>query len=271
MATTPTPLADPQVAPLQPVAPSPEPQPAPAAPAADPWFLEAPTGTRYRTAEDAVRGVAEKDATIDRYKQQLAQAQAALGATPQAPPQPTYLELLEQAVQPGGNRAAFQDAIQADIRRQAQEIADQMLGQFNPLLQNAGLNRAVEIASTGPNGDPNIPAFVRSETFRTLSKNYPVLAEAMTHVNNPRFATEQLPQIILLAYHASRGLTSAPATAPAQAAPPQQRSLTPTATPAPAAPVSGGPLTREQRAQLYNQFSNVSTEDWRTAIQNQGQ
>ena len=36
------------------------------------WFLEAPTGTKYRTADDAVAGIAHKDQYISELKEQVA-------------------------------------------------------------------------------------------------------------------------------------------------------------------------------------------------------
>lgn len=270
MATTPTSVP---AAPAQPQAPPADPQsqgffdsPESQGPATPPepaseWFLEAPTGSRYRSADDAVRGIAEKDATISRLQQQLQQVQSAFGQPqPQAPAGPNYLQIMERALTEQ-NPALFQDVVINDIRKEARNIVREAMENLNPLITHAGLNHAVEIASTGPNGDPNIPNFVRSEGFRQLTKKWDVLGNAIqAGAADPKFATTQLPQILQMAYALSQVGAAAPA-APNQ---PQQR--TPSATTVPAQPTTSPAQSRQE---LYKRFSEITPTEWAEAQGNQ--
>lgn len=258
MATTPVVIPDPNAAAaLQtPVAPPADPSAAPpsqpaAAPVTENWFLEAPSGTRYRTLDDAVAGVAEKDATIARLKQQVAQGQQALGSAPQAVPQPTLVDILEQAISTG-NKALVDQALDQMVQAKMQSFMQPM----QPIIQHSTLNRAVEVAALS---DPNIPAFVKSDAFRQVAKDFPVLGEAIQNAQlNPVYAEQQLPQILQIARLAALARTAAPAAAPA---PPAQRPTPPSTTPA--TPVAATAATNKDA--LYDLFSQVSPEDWRAA------
>jgi len=235
MATLPTinPNANPNESTYQPADPSSEPVVQPIDPAStqavqDPetgeWFLEAPSGTRYRTADDAIAGITEKDRTIARLQAERSTFQQLLTgqSQQQAPAEPSWYELMEAdlAATQGGkpNPNSFQKAVQASIRSEAQKLAQDMLGQLSPLVQYAGLNRAVEIASSEPKGDPNLPAFVKSPAFREVMKEWPTLGRAIQEgQRNPVYAEQQLPEILRIAYMLARAKAGAPAVAPAPA------------------------------------------------------
>jgi len=184
------------------------------------WFLEAPTGTRYRTAEDAVAGVAEKDRTITRLQAEKDAIARMVGGQPAQPAQPSIYDIMDQDLKNGTNR--LQDTINQQVDRLVQERLDSRFGALQPMIQDAGLSQAARMAAAGPRGDPNIPAFVRSPAFRELTKTWPTLGNAIQAGSaDPRFAVEQLPEILQLAYVIAKAQTAAPAAAPTQRSTPQ--------------------------------------------------
>lgn len=259
---TATPQAEPTAVPPQPaVAPDPAPTTVSADAPPSEWFLEAPTGTRYRTPEAAVQGIAEKDATIQRLQQQLSQIQQAVVPQPQAPTGTDYLSLLDRSLKEN-NPALFREALQHDIRAEAEALVAQMRNQMNPLVGYAGFNRAVDLASSGPNGNPNIRNFVQSDAFGAVTKKWPIFDAALkSAASDPAYYETQVPQILQVMYSlAAQPGTAAPA--PQPTAPPLQRMPTPTTTPAqPTAPTTGA-----SREQLYSRFGDVSPEDWAAAM-----
>lgn len=81
------------------------------------WFLEAETGTRYKTAEDARIGIAVKDRVIEQYKEMF----GSLGKAPQVQPQ--------SATDP---QAAFEAEIAQIAKAQEQRLMQ------NPRWREAG-------------------------------------------------------------------------------------------------------------------------------------
>lgn len=242
-----------------------QPQAAPTQAAQDPasgqWFLEAPTGTKYRTAQDAVAGITEKDQTIHRLQQQIQNAtQVFNGQQPQAAAVPSFVELLEKAVQPGGDHKALEAYLTNRIQEQAQALYQQQYGSIAPLVQHAGLNRAVEIAASGPKGDPNIVNFVRSQSFRDIATEWPELGEAIQQgASDANYAVTKLPNLIRMAYKlASVAAPAAPAVPAQPSRFPIPSSTTPPTQPVPNAATSGSLLQNMD-------WSSISASDWATA------
>lgn len=234
MSTTPTalPSAPPQATtddwfPADPQAPAGEPQAPTAAPAPPAEFLRAETGTVYKTAEEAARGVAEKDRFIATQKQQIDQYQRMLAAAAgipqgQSPQQPSFIAALEASVK--NNDGSFERLLGQYVASQM----DQRLQGLQPMVEFSSTERA--IAQAGQQFDPNIPNFVRSEAYQQVlahpaGKN---LALAIrTAATNPhlrmadgRTFGEALPEFLYNTYLVGRALTPAPA--PVAAAPPQR-------------------------------------------------
>lgn len=251
MATTPTAVpTDPQIDPSQPVydpndpwgsslsGATPPAQPAPleqppapqtpaAAPGTDQWYLEVSPQTRYRTAEEAVRGFAEKDrviaertAELERYRQFIA------GGTPAPAPQDDpFVTALEQAVS-GGDKQAFQRTLANYVAEQVKQQTMAALQPLQPVVGHATFQRAVEIAASMPNGDPNIPNFVRSPQFAEVARQWPTLGNAIEQARyDPAFMNEQLPEMLALAYRVAQAQQGAPSGRPVP-----QRQTTPTST-----------------------------------------
>ena len=108
---------------------------------------------------------------------------------------------------------AFQNALQKIIKKEAQGLIQDSLRSLAPTIGYANFNRAVEIASNSPNGDPNIANFVRSPAFAEMSKTHPTLISAIAEARyNSSYVEKQLPEMLILAYTVAQAKSSTPAT-----------------------------------------------------------
>ena len=272
MSTTPLPL-DPNVPEPQETTPAPqgnewwnEPEPTPAPQAPPPptpeYFLRAETGTVYKTAEDAARGVAEKDRVIAQQKVDLERAQQILAAqgvhlgtqtpSPQAQ-QHGLVQKLETAVKQGD--MSFDEAMAAFTKQQFQNEFQS----FQPLVEYATMNRAVEQAAT--QYDPNIPAFVRSPAYAKTLDKWPALKTAIqTATSQPHQRTgdgrsfaDLVPELLASVFQIAKA--AAPAAAPSQRTP--QQSSTP--------PIYTGPDASQAPAPSqygFTRMRNPEQEAW---------
>ncbi len=203
--------------PPEPIAATPPPAPAtpPAAPGSEAWFLEIAPDYRYKTPEAAKEGYLEAQRTIQSQKAELQRfkdfvAGNPTSATPQADP---FLTALEQSVKAGGDRSAFQRTLGEYVQAQVQQQLQTVMQPLQPVVGQATFTRAVEIAASMPNGDPNIPNFVRSPQFQTVLSQWPTLGEAIqTARYDPSFMEKQLPEMLALAYRVAA--MAAPPSAP---------------------------------------------------------
>jgi len=221
-----------------------EPQPAPAAVPAAPVPSGPYLGT-YATREEAERGLQEKDRTIEAQRQREAYFQRVLSAYGLPDPgslrqtvqgqQPSILDVFEASVERNDPRL-IENAIGALV----QQRVNQVLQPMQPLMEHANVTRALEIAATDKKyGDPNIPAWVRSDNFRQTIQNLPpVMADAIRAAERDPAYNAQLPQLYAMAYK----LAAAQPQAPAAARP------TPATTATPAPAFSRPPLPQGQRA-----------------------
>jgi len=198
----------------------PTPQAPPQPPAPD-YFLKADTGTVYKTAEDAARGVAEKDRMIATQKQQLEHlqriAQAALGGqTPQQTAQQQQAALynaLETSVQRGD--MTFDQAVTALAERTSQQQYQLQMQPLQPLIRHANRTQALEIASQ--QFDPNIRSFHGTERYNKVLETNSVLRDGINQAEaDPRYAGA-LPELYKMAFQ-----LASLQPAPAGAQPPQQ-------------------------------------------------
>lgn len=249
MSTIPVALPDANLAP----APAPQPQAdaawwdtpdpaepqAPAAPQAQPadqWFLRSTDGKIvYRTADEAIRGMSEKDRVIEQYKAELAAARAGQSpAASRAPQNPAAAQdpqhqglvaALAAAVE--RKDMTFDQAMTAFVQQQSQAALQPM----QPLLEYAAMNRAMDEAAH--RYDPNIPAFVRSPAYAKTLDKWQGLKTVINAISvAPHLRTEDgrtygelLPEFLAQVYTIAKA--SAPAAqsvqrpAPQSATPPQ--------------------------------------------------
>ena len=209
----------------------------PQPPAHSDYFLKADTGTVYKTAEEAAKGVAEKDRMIATQKQQLEQltrvAQAALGGQPQpsaAQQQAALYKALETSVQQGD--MTFDQAVRALAEQTSQEQYQKQMQPLQPLIRHANRTQALEIASQ--QFDPNIRSFYGGTSYQKVLETNSVLRDGINQAEaDPRYAGA-LPELYRMAFQLA-SLQSAPTAAQ----PPQQ--TVPQSTNAPQSTMAGTP------------------------------
>lgn len=225
-----TPAAVPPPAPPQATAPAPE------------WFLETPSGTKYRTAEDAIKGIAEKDRIIAASK--AAHEQATRPAAPAenqsyaTNPEKLFDDLVEAAS--SGNKRKYVESL-------ARYNMD-MLAPYAPLLAEVANEKALRTADARTHG---VSQFVGTAEYDTAMENFPVLKQAVENVRMNPQGQAQLEELYRLSYLASLGLKTPELvrTAAQQPAAPTQNPRPTLSTSTPSLPAAG-PST--QAPSLYS-------------------
>ncbi len=188
-------------APSQPQTPAvAEPQ-LPAPPAVTPPsgpFIQTQTGTVYRTPEDAVKGIEEKDRIIAQFRQQVMQLQ---GIDPIKQP------ITSPNANP--NEATFKKLVAAAEKGDANEymntiaqFQDQRLSQYAPLLAEVARERAVRSL------EPAVPAirqFLSSPTYQETLQAFPRLAQAIQASEADPNMADQLGELYQIAATAAQG------------------------------------------------------------------
>ncbi len=170
----------------------------------------------YKTKEDAQAGHDEAQRTIATLKQndetqkRLLQAHnipITTGTLSQQMKgtQPGFLDTFEQSVR-GNNDQPIVNLIEQLVERRMEE----RFGSMAPVIQYANINRAAEIAATMPTGDPNIPAFIKSESFQDALKAYPHFQQALQLAQTDTKYEKQLPEMFIMAYNLTKGVPSTP-------------------------------------------------------------
>lgn len=178
-------------------------EPAPKPQAIEPqFFLETDTGTRYRSKEDAVRGYAEKDRSIEEMRQLFI---ALHGVDPltkkQASPQgpASYLRdpnRYAQDLTDAARQGKF-DKYTATQLQLIEEYIQQRLGPYFPAVQQVGRREALDHMAKQ---NPDFPAFYGSESYNKILESRPTLREAIQAAeSNPQLA-EKLPELYNYAY-----------------------------------------------------------------------
>lgn len=218
-------------------------EPAPQAPA--PTFeLKTPTGTVYKSQEDAIRGIAEKDTLIETLRQE-AIARTGIDPVTHKPAGRT----------PEGPRSYLQDPVSftKDLRKAVESNDDMAYAQANmklladflspiePLITSYAQQKAVDSVSKDIQ---DFQSFRNSADFTNTLDKVPALREAIKVAESDVRLSGQLPELYKVAYWSSQGLRTpdliAAARAQVQPAAPQ----TPVRTPMQSttlAPESGGP------------------------------
>jgi hypothetical protein len=206
------------------------PAPAPQAQPPDEPFLKAPSGTVYKTRDEAIKGIETKDATIQQLRERIAAREGVdpLTGRPVAPPpqapvnylqnQDAYFTALHNAVE-RGDKSAY---LQAQVK-----LVQDILQPYVPVVVGAAKDRAL-------NSVPEpIRKFVGTPEYQDALRNSPVLQNAIQSAEqNPEWAS-QLPEFYSLAYAQYVATQLPKSAAPAQ----------PNSNPSPRPPTAPGTLT----------------------------
>lgn len=189
-----------------------EPAAAPQVPAEPEWYLDAQTGTRYRTREEAAQGVAQKDQLIEQMRQQYIQQ---LGVDPISGQRYSQPQQQQPQTQPQGYLNNHAQYVQ-DLTRGAQlaangdpsfyaqvqqkfflEQMEQYLGPYASVLSGVAQNAAVTQLTAQT---PGFDKFVDSQDFNRVLQENPSLGGAIQQARqNPRLA-QSLSELYSLAY-----------------------------------------------------------------------
>ena len=175
-------------------------------------FLRIDDRTVYETAETARKGwsdIKTYNDTLKRENESLRLSLAQGGSDDLIPALTTSVRDVKSP--------AFQNALKNMIKREAQVVVQEKLQALAPTIGYANFNRAVEIASDSPNGDPNIRNFVRSPEFSKMAKTYPTLVNGIAEARfNSEYAEKQLPEMLVLAYIAAKDAKAKAGALPAE-------------------------------------------------------
>jgi hypothetical protein len=212
-------------------------------------FLKASTGTVYKTPEDAVRGIEEKDRTIERQKAQLAELQSKLQPQTAQPPQPDFAEQafdkLASAAQKGDKRAYIQALA---------EVQMATLSQFAPALTGVYEQQAITSLESEVK---DFRSWLSGPEYSKTLEQFPMLSNAIQTAKSDPRAAGQLNEYYKLAYRAYAGdperihetqtqvaqNSAAPASTPTR---PTLQTSTPTPVGSSLPTNVGAPYTREQ-------------------------
>lgn len=225
----PNPEVTPQAATTQPTA-APQPQP-PAQPQAttpepttqtttppDSFFLKTPTGTVYKTKEEAERGYAEKDRVIEKLRQDyirdhgvdpITGKPASISVvTQQQPQQPQsyaqsdqFFDDLYKAVE-RSDKAAYRNTLGKFVAEIAGSVTQQVLAPLQPLVSEFSRNSATSRVAQEIS---NFANFTQTPEYKAVLDEFPSLKQAITAAEeNPGYAA-QLPEYYKMAYRAAYG------------------------------------------------------------------
>jgi ribosomal protein L29 len=179
---------------LTPQAPPQIQAPAPQAPPPEEFFLKAGTGTVYRTKEDAVRGTEEKDRTIERLKNELAQLKAQTATT--QPEQPaSHREFAKQFF-----ARLSKAASEGDAEAYANTLAEfqlAVLEPYRPLMSNVAKENAIRANEAEVK---DIRTFIGSPAYRETLERFPTLKQAIEAAETYPQLAHQLPEFYRLAH-----------------------------------------------------------------------
>jgi hypothetical protein len=276
------PPVEPTTEPTEPVAPvTAEP------PRAPEFVLKTATGTVYKTPEDAVRGIEQKDQLISQLRSMVSAVTGEdplrkSGAVPgqtTAQPQPVsylrdsrrYAEDLTKAADAGqktGNWDAYRN-VQAQLQF---EVTQQAVGPYMPVVQNVGRQQAMDEVSRSV---PEFRKFYGSEEYNKVLESRPKLAGFIQLAETQPTLQEELKELYHSVYDSAQAaklpelvkqnqppsnptpaprMPIAPMTRPSLNVPDQGR--TPSQTPKP------GLQTSAQRQALIEQLKQRGVEDF---------
>lgn len=250
-------FGNPEVTTVQPTSDTPATPPNPApqvleTPISD-IFLKTPTGTVYKTQEEAVRGLSHKDEVIENLRAQLSErtgidpitGKAVASRTPQTP-QATSPEQFNYATDPVKYWNDLSDAVEKKDPTAYQKVSQKFLNDsfapIAPILRDVAVQRALDNVSR------DIPDFKdvhASPEYSAMLNDLPLLKQSIETGESYLEATPQLPELYKYAYliyqgRKAREIASSPQLTPATPAitQPSRPTLTPSTpnAPAPAPP-----------------------------------
>lgn len=170
-------------------------------------FLKTATGTVYKSAEDAVRGVEHKDQLIAQLRQQLAQQTGSdplkrqQASTPSAPENTNYLENQEAYFRDLGKAVEAKDqAKYLDVQR---KFVYDALAPLTPTITTLVRTQA---ASTVEAEIKDFRQFQQSEDYVKTLDSMPMLKNAIEIAESNPTAAGQLPEFYKMAYYVHQGL-----------------------------------------------------------------
>ena len=285
-------------------APGNNPQQQPQAqPAQNEFFLRNADGSIvYRTAEDAIQGIAHKDSEVAKYREflknngydpnRLERVESPQASQPQAPPSPykyyktgKLFDALSDAL--SHKDMARYEQIQAEHAAEAaQDEMQKYFAPYQPLIAETARQRAIREVSREI---PDFANFYGTDRYKSVKEKLPLLAEMEVLGESNPVAAQRLPELYKMSYLIDQGLNrSVPQNPPAQSnvppnpptARPPQATLTPSSlTPPPPGvdtrhwaqtgqmpPSTGIGLRQnsEVRRQLIKDFENkgIDNMDW---------
>ena len=176
-------------------------------------YLRTPTGTVYNTQEDAIQGIAHKDALLEQLRQRYINEKGVDPITnkpverPQAAPPraDTYLT----------NPKKLYDEMADAVNRGDAQAWTEKLGQFvgeyvgkvlepaAPLVLESAKERAVQTLRAA--GLTEVDTFLDSPDYKSTLDSLPKLKEAIGIAESNLEAAHQLPEFYRLAYYATQG------------------------------------------------------------------
>lgn len=277
---------------IPPVEPTTEPtepvvQATPEPPKAPEFSLKTSTGTVYKTPEDAVRGIEQKDQLISQLRSMvsavtgedpLRKAGAVPGQTVQTPQPISYLrdsrryaEDLTKAADVGqktGNWDAYRN-VQAQLQF---EVTQQAVGPYMPVVQNVGRQQAMDEVSRSV---PEFRNFYGSDAYNKVLESRPKLASFIQLAETQPTLQEELKELYHSVYDSAQAaklpelvkqhqtpsnptptprMPIAPVSRPSLNVPDQGRTSTPAPKP--------GLQTSAQRQALIKQLQDKGVEDF---------
>lgn len=184
------------------------PQP-PATPQAQPtqpeYVINAPTGTKYRTIEEATNGIVQKDTFIEQQKAEIArltsqlqpQQQYQQQQQPQAPQPVRYAQNPKQyfadlkAAVDKGDEARYMH-VQSQL---FQEQMESVLGPVAPIIQDAAKQQAF-----GKVNIPDFHAFYGSADYNKVLESLPTLKIGIQQAENNHHYASTLPDLYKSVY-----------------------------------------------------------------------
>jgi hypothetical protein len=162
-------------------------------------FLKTATGTVYKTADDAVKGIEHKDAYIADLRRKLAEAEQA------KPTQKTETAPTDESYTANPDKY-FKDMSSAKTREEAlgiqRKFIEEQLSPYAPVIAGMAKSRAVEDLSRDI---PTIRDFIGSEDYNTTLDKYPLLKQSIQMAEgNPQLAGN-LAQLYRMAFTSSAG------------------------------------------------------------------
>ena len=197
-------------------------------------FLKTPTGTVYKTADEAVAGVAHKDEIIAQLRQQLLQTTnvdpiTKKPSTVEDPQLTTYLNAPQQYF------ADLKKATtEAEVLNVQAKFFNEQLAPYAPILATVVKSQAVDKVASEV---PQFRDFLGSQTYQETLNSFPLLKESIQISEAYPERSGDLAQLYRMAFDASVG-RNVPKVVQGVSSTPVQTRPTVTSTPATPPPVT---------------------------------